>query len=198
MSRNWLAAVLLAFAPACRTGHDLARADITSYNQLTSDLSAQVQAYRSTASSMLSPSDCTAALQHYLTRVRPDVAGMGPLASRIDDHMMGMGGMMAGDMRCGMDVISRELDRHGAVACTSADMEANRAEALRHCDQMQGYADHMRMRGAEAGEMMGSGMMGSGMTNCCGPHSDGGWTMADGGTMGWDHQMPGCSTADGG
>ena len=196
MKANSLVAMTaLVLTTACRGTNDLAPADVTSYNQLATDVSGQLQTYCGSAATMSSGAACTAALQQYLDHVRPDMAGMSPLAGRIDDHMMGMGTMMnAGDMRCGMDLMAREVDRHAGVACTSTDMSANRAEAQRHCDQMQGYADHMRMRGAEATGMMGSGMMGSGMM---GGAPDGGWMMSDGGTMGWDHHMTGCS-ADGG
>lgn len=95
-------------------------------------------------------------------------------------------------MKCTMSLISSELDRHAAAGCASADMDVNRAEARRHCDQMEPYSEHMQMRGAEAAAMMGSGMM-----NCCSGQSDGGWMMPDGGMKGWDHHVPGCS-ADGG
>ena len=201
MTANGLAAMTaLALATACRATHDLAPADVASYDDLATDVSGQLQAYCSAAAGMSSASGCTAALRQYLDRVRPDIAGMGPLAGRIDDHMMGAGMMPAGDMRCGMDLMSREVERHAGVACTSADMGANRAEAQRHCDRMQGYADHMRMRGAEAGGTMGPGMMGPGSGSGPGMMnggSDGGWRMPDGGMMDWDHQIPGCA-ADGG
>ena len=196
MSAKSLAAMTaLLLVTACRATHDLAPADVTSYDLLAADFSGQLQTYCSSAAAMSSASGCTAALQQYLEHVRPDLAGMGPLAGHIDDQMMGAG-MPAGDMRCGMDLMSRELDHHAGVACTSADMSANRAEARRHCDQMQGYADHMQMRGAEAGGTMGPGMMGSGSGMMSGG-SDGGWMMPDGGMMHWDHPMPGCA-ADGG
>ena len=161
---------------------DLSPADLAAYDRLTSGLSSVVGDYRTDAARMSSASDCAAAAERYFARVRPEVEGLRPLAGEIDDHMM------SGDMRCGMDAITGEVDRHRRAACASADPEANRTEALRHCDVMQRYADHMRMRGAEA-HAMGSGM---GMTSCCGSHADGGWMMADGGMMGWDHEMPGC------
>ena len=193
MYRHCFAALnSLLLCAACSMGHDLSPADVASYQQLTADL-AQVQTYRSAVAGMTSNADCAAALQHYLSRVRPDVNAMTPLARRLGDQMMGMGARHAGDMACGMDLISRELDRHAGVACVSADVEANRAEGLQHCDQMQQFSDHMRMRGAEAGEMMGSSMMGSGMGGSCGWQPDGGWMMSDGGMMQWDHQIPGCA-----
>jgi hypothetical protein len=90
--------------------------------------------------------------------------------------------------------MAHELDRHGVVACTSSDMTVNRAEAMDYCGTMQAYVDHMQMRGMEAAAMMGTGMMGSGMM---GGAPDGGWMMPDGGMMGWDHHLAGCSS-DGG
>lgn len=193
MLRSSLAAVVTAMLASCSGSHDLAPADLAAYRQFTQDLSTQLGAYCSTASTMLSVSDCTAAVQRYLDRARPDVAGMASLAPRMDGYMMaGMGSGYAGDMRCAMDLISREIDRHAGAACASGDMDVNRAEARRHCDQMVPYSEHMQMRGAEAAAMMGSDMM-----NCCGAQPDGGWMMPDGGMMGWDHRMPGC-LADGG
>jgi hypothetical protein len=177
--------------------NDLAPAEVASYQRFAEDLTAQVQTYRSAVSTMRSTPDCTLARQQYLDGVRPDVAGMGPLARHIEDHMMSMGTKHGGDMQCGMDLISREVDRHAGVACASGSLETNRAEALRHCDQMQQYSEHMRMRGVEAAGMMGSQMMGSGMMGCCSGQTDGGWMMPDGGMMPWDHQVPGCSQ-DGG
>lgn len=174
-----IAALLLA---ACSGTHDLA-GDVSSYQQLASDAVVQLQAYCASASGMSSGADCAAALRRYLDHIRPDVAGMMPLAGPIDDRMMGMG-MPAGDMRCGAERMSGELEHHAGVACASADMNANRSEAMGHCEAMGEYLDHMRMRGAEAGGMMGGGMMGHA--------SDGGWTMPDGGRMDWDHPMPGC------
>ncbi len=197
MPRNWLA-VALALAPACRMDHGLSQADLVAYDQLAGDLSLQVQAYCAAAPAMMSPQECAASMQHYLSRARPDVAGMGPLAERMDEHMPGMGAMGAGDMRCGMGLVSSELDRHAGAGCASGDMAANRAEAARHCGEMQGYVDHMRMRGSQAGMMMGSGgMMGPGGMDCC-SYTQGGWLFPDGGWMGWDHHLPGCFAPDGG
>ena len=106
-----------------------------------------------------------------------------------------MGQTASGDTRCGMDLMAGELARHAAVACTATDMGMNRAEANRHGDSMESFAEHMRMRAAEASGLMGSsgGMLGGGNFMM-----EGGWTMPDGGMMGWDHQMPGCTFADGG
>jgi hypothetical protein len=148
-----------------------------------------VQTYCAAAPAMSSTAECNSALQAYLDHVRPDVAGMAPLAGRIDDHMMAMGTMPAGDMRCGMDEMSHEIDRHAGVACASGDMNVNRAESVGHRGTMEGYIDHMQMRGMEAAGMMGGGMMSGGMM---GGAPDGGWMMSDGGMMGWDHHLAGC------
>ena len=73
---------------------------------------------------------------------------------------------------------------------------ANKLEALRHCDAIGPSADHLQMRGAELGGMMGSGGMGmGGMMDSSQP--DAGWMMADGGMMPYSHRMLGC-TLDGG
>jgi hypothetical protein len=41
------------------------------------------------------------------------------------------------------------LAHHLGIVCTSPDMAANRAEAMRHVGAMQEFADHMRMRADE-------------------------------------------------
>ena len=169
--------------------------DVAAYGQLATDLSGAVATYRTAASAMQSSVDCTAAFQQYMGRARSDVDRMGPLAGEMDDEMKSMGQMTSGDARCGMGVMRGELARHAAAACTAADMGMNRDEANRHGDATELFAEHMRMRAAEASGMMHSsgGMMGGGNFMM-----DGGWTMPDGGMMGWDHQMPGCTFADGG
>lgn len=170
---------------------DLSAADVAAYRDRAGDLVASVAAYRAAATSMNSAAECSLALSHYTARARTDVdAMMGPLADRMDDHMRGMRSG-DGDMRCGMNLVSAELDRHRSVACSSSNMEQNRAEALRHCDAIGAAADHLQMRGAELGGMMGSGGMGmGGMMDSTQP--DAGWMMADGGMMPYGHRMLGC------
>lgn len=188
MRASRIAAGAVAVVAACSSGLMMSRSDVASYDRLASDLGGAVTNYRTATSAMSTPAECMAALQQYLGTVKPDLDRMGPLAGEMDSQMMALGQGLSSDMRCGMDVMRGELARHAAVACTAADMGMNRAEAGRHADAMESFADHMRMRAAEAGGMMGgaSGMMG------------GGWTMPDGGMMGWGHQMPGCTYADGG
>ena len=187
----------IATLAACSSGPMMSSTDVAAYDQLATDLGGAVATYRSATSAMQSSADCMAALQQYLGRARSDVDRMGALAGEMDDEMKSMGQMTSGDARCGMGVMGDELTRHAAAACTATDMGMNRDEANRHGAAMESFAEHMRMRAAEASGLMGSsgGMMGGGRGNFM---MDGGWTMPDGGMMGWDHRMPGCTFADGG
>ena len=190
----------IAIVAACSSGSMMSGTDVTRYGQLAADLSGAVATYRTTALSMQTSAECTAAFQQYMGRARPDLDGMGPLAGKMDQEMKAMDQTTSGDTRCGMSVMAGELDRHAAAACTATDMGMNRAEVNRHGDATELFAEHMRMRSAEANGMMGysrgsGGMMGGGT----GPFMmDGGWTKPDGGMMGWSHVIPGCTFADGG
>jgi len=168
-------------------------ADAATYQHLITDLSGAVTAYRASASAMQIPADCSALLQQYMARALPDVDGMRPIAGRMDGEMAAAGWTMDSDLACGMNVIAAELARHAGMACASADVAGESAEAARHCDVMDSYLNHMEMRSAELSQVMG-GMMTAGTMTAV----DGGLRMADGGWMSWGHEMPGCTLADGG
>ena len=188
----------IAVVAGCSSGSMMSSTDVNNYGQLAADLSGAVATYRTSASTMQTPAECTAAFQQYLGHARPDLDQMGPLAGKMDEEMRAMGRTASGDTRCGMELMAGELARHAAAACTATEMAMNRAEVNRHGDATESFAEHMRMRAAEVNGMMGSssgsgGMMGGGTGKL-----DGGWTMPDGGMMGWSHVMPGCTFADGG
>lgn len=199
MPRSLIVMSALVSAVACGSSDRISASDVAAYDQLAADLSNSAATYRNAAASMTSPADCTAALQHYMARARPDLDQMGPIAGRMDGQMGMMGRGTNSDMACGIAVMSSELARHGGAACVSTDMSANRVVALRHSDTMEQDSEHMRMRVAEMDELMGwsGGGMGGGMMGG-GFRPDGGWTLPDGGSMGWDHAMSGCAFADGG
>ena len=193
-----LASVLVL--AACGTGNNsmgVSTADVSSYDRAALAVSGSVATYRAATTSMASPSDCQAAVHQYAAQVQPALDQMKGMSSRMDGAMKSMGQTMRADMECGADVMRGELEQHMSVACTAADVEANRAEAARHSDAMEGFSEHMRMRASEVGSMMGR--MGSGMGMMDGSQqADGGWTMPDGGTMPWNHAIAGCVTVDGG
>ncbi len=190
-------AAVLALGAGCASDRMPTSSDLASYGQATADLSAAAASYRAGTSTMQSQSDCLTALQQYMGRATLDVNHVRLVAGRMDDQLAAFGRGMDGDLVCGMGVMDAELARHAAAACASPDMSTDRAEAVQHCDTMQSFVDHLRMRSAELTEMMGSnaGMMNGGMGWS---GVDGGWMMSDGGWMGWGHDMPGCSYVDGG
>ncbi len=183
-------AFLLAACGMSRTA-SMSQADIAAYDQAAAGTGGAVATYRAAAETASSPAECASAVARYDAQVRPMLDRMKEMAGRMDQHMTGMGSHAGADMQCGMDVMVEELEHHLAVACTLPDVAADRAEAERHCDTMQAFVDHMRMRADEMGSMMGDeGMHGQGTGSGI---MGGGWTMPDGGMMGWDHTIPGCN-----
>ncbi len=188
----------LVFA-GCSTSNStgVSAADVAALDQAAAGVSGSAASYRTSTAAMTTAADCTAAVQQYSAEVKPNVDRIAQMSGRMDGAMSSMGQMMGADMQCGAGVMQHELAQHLGVACTAPDMTANRAEAARHSDAMQEFADHMRMRADEMGTMMGANgrMMGGGM----GPAMlDAGWTMPDGGTIPFDHTMPGCTYGDSG
>ena len=186
---------------ACSSSMDdsmgVTASDVAALDQAAAGVSGSAASYRTSTATMATAADCTAARQEYAAQVQPDVDRVAQMSGRMDGAMSSMGQMMGADMECGAGVMQRELAQHLGAACTAPDMATNQAEAARHADAMQEFADHMRMRSEEMGTMMGANgeMMGGGM----GPAMmDGGWTTADGGTIPFDHVMPGCTSGDGG
>ncbi len=169
----------------------------SAYDRAALQISDTVTSYGAASATMGSSADCNAAVQQYANQVQPMIDRMASMAGPMDDAMKSMGQMMGADLECGAAVMKQELQRHLGSACSSPDMIANRSEARRHADAMQQIANHMRMRAAEAGTMMGSSgsmMQGGGMASGT---MDGGWKMPDGTVMSWDAPMPGCHFADG-
>jgi hypothetical protein len=196
-------ALLLSACSSMGNSTGVNASDVAALDQAASNVSGSAASYQTSTANMATPADCTAAVQQYTTQVHPNVDHIAQMSGRMDAAMSSMGQMMGADMQCGSSVLQQELAHHLGIACTSPDMAANRAEAMRHVGAMQEFADHMRMRADEMGTMMdgNGGMMGGemGMGGGTGPAMmDGGWVMPDGGTIPFDHTMPGCTCADGG
>jgi hypothetical protein len=190
-------ALVLGACGGSMDGSTMSAADTAAYNQQALQISSAVANYRAAAATMASPGDCEAAVEQYRAEVQPPVDGMGQMAGRMDGAMEAMGQGMGADAQCGVQVMQKELERHMAAACGSTDMAANQEEATRHCDRVQGFSEHMQMRADQAGEMMGSMMGGGMMGGTASTPADGGSTTTDGGTVAWDHTMPGCTYRDG-
>ncbi len=195
------AALLLGACSGMGNSTGVSASDVVALDQAAANVSSSAASYQTSAASMATPADCTSAVQQYTAQVQPNVDHIAQMSGRMDAAMSSMGQMMGADMECGAGIMQQELARHLGIACTSPEMAANRAEAMRHVQAMQGFADHMRMRAGEMGTMMSSGGMmsgGMGMGGGTPAMMDGGWVMPDGGTIPFDHVMPGCSYANGG
>ncbi len=191
-------------ASCSNDSQDMSAADVAALNQAALGVSGAVASYRTSTATTTTSADCAAALQQYSEQVQPEVDRIAKMSGRMDGAMSAMGQRMGADMECGAGVMQRELARYLGEACTEPDLAANLAQVERHCDAMQEFADHMRMRayqmdamGSSNGGMMGGGMgMGGGSMEPA--MMDGGWTKPDGGTIPFGHTMPGCTDGDGG
>jgi hypothetical protein len=171
---------------------------LAALDQTAADISGSAASYLTAAETMATPADCATAVQEYSSQVQPDVDRIATMSSQMDGALSSMGQGMGADMECGATVMQQELAHHRAVACTSPDMSTNQAEAARHVEAMQEYADHMRMRADELTRMMSAnGGMGGGMMGGSTDTTGGGWTTRDGGTIPFDQTMPGCTYANG-
>lgn len=169
-----------------------------SFDQAALTAANAVTRYQQAASRATTPTECSAALRQYAAQLQPLLDQLRSLARPMDDYVTSAGNMMAGDMECGVQVMADELVHHQALACTSADMTANHAEAQRDVDAMMAITGHLEMRSVQVGGMMGEGgmMAGPGQTMDAGWMSgwtDGGWRMPDGGMVSYDQAMPGCT-----
>lgn len=166
-------------------------ADASAYRSAALQVSTSVASYDTATTSMTTPAECTAAVQHHEAQVDPVLGHMGEMAGGMDGAMRSMGEMKGADMECGVAVMQQEMQKHHAAACSSLDMAANRAEAQRHVEAMQQLANHMQMRAEEMSTLAAGGAMHGGTMQ------GGGWTTPDGGMMSWDDPMPGCAFVNG-
>ncbi len=167
-----MAALLALLASGCGSNMSHTNADVQAYQALALGVSSGVQSYRSQAAAMADLASCNGAASQYDAQVRPMVQRMEDMSGSMDTMMDSQGRGSHGDMGCMSAAMRAELDEHKTMACASADMAANQAEATRHADSMEGYAAHQQARAEEMMSMMGGGMM------------SGGSGTADAGTMG--------------
>lgn len=158
-------------------------ADLQTFDTTSQSLSQAVAGYRTRSAAIADPASCAAAQQSYAPAVQPLVDRMQQMAGSLDGEMSSLGRTGDADMACATGAMKVELDHHAAAACASADPAADRAEAVRHADAMDGIIGHQRDRAGEMASVMGvdGGMMGAGMEG--GHMADGGWTLPDGGSV---------------
>jgi len=132
---------------------------------------------------MADMASCNSAESQYDAQVRPMVQRMEDMSGSMHSMMDSQGAGSHGDMSCMSGAMRAELAQHKAMACASADMAANQAEAMRHADSMEGYAAHQRARAEEMMSMMGGGMMGGGSGTSDAGMMGGFYRAVDGGYM---------------
>lgn len=164
MTRSFIIAVTLA-ATACGGSSHMGATSgqVAQFDQLGQQMTATVDAYRASATAASTPGTCSSTEAGYRAQMGPMLTHMGQMSGPMDDAMKQMGHAGTADMMCGAHSLEAEFTRHEAVACGSADMAANHAEANHHADVMKEMLDHQRARAAQLGSAMGmSGMMDAG------------------------------------
>lgn len=162
------------------TGSNVTAAEVTVYQDLADQVSVAAASYRT---SIMDPSatlaSCAGIHERYDQQVRPLITRMVELGADMDSFMDAHQGASVADMACDADSMMHELDGHARVACSWANLDADRAEVARHVGVMAGYTDHARQRcdemmagidgqGWHWGGMMGGCSGGCGMMGCGG------------------------------
>jgi hypothetical protein len=132
-------------------------AEIEQLRVLASGVVSTAEAYGVRSGSMTDHAACRAARAGYDEQVRPRIEGMVALAPRVDRWLQARGPDDHADTECSTSTLLDELDRHLAIACSSPDLAANRAEAARHLEAVDRWADLSVARAAEASAAMASG-----------------------------------------
>jgi hypothetical protein len=158
--------------------------DLSAFQQEITAAAQALDSYQGATGTMMSATDCSAAVNGYADPMRGDLDRMMDGSGGMDDDMRSMSQASHADVTCGVQGMHDELGHHLQVACHEADMVHNREEAARHIAAMANGLHHMQMRAAEISA--GMGQMGPGMV-------DGGWRMWDGGMMSPDDHPMGCS-----
>ena len=176
--RGLVTGVVVASVTAACGSSSSGQPDVQAYSRLAEQISTTSASYATAASATTDVPGCQAGHAAYDGQVRPMANRMRSLSGDMDHEMETMGHAADADMTCAADAMFSELDHHDAVACTSATMSANHAEAGRHASAMEDWADHQRARGEELGGMMGMmGMSGGGPTTACRRNADGTFTL---------------------
>lgn len=192
----WILAVSAAAACTSSSPPPASLSQAATFDEAAASAATAVTQYRAAAAASSSQAECIAALGPYVATIEPLLDRMRSMAPEMDGFMTSSGSAASADMACGVQVMADDLSHHQAVACASADMAANHAEAQRHADAMASFTEHMEMRAVQAGGMMSDGGMGQRRMmdgGWMGGWSDGGWTAPDGGMMGFDQPMPACT-----
>jgi hypothetical protein len=131
--------------PAAPSG-DLAR-----LRAFGSAIGTAVAEYRTRSASMTSSASCRTARTEYEDRVQPSIEGILALAPRLDPWLRSRGPEEHADLECGAGAMRSEFERHTDIACTSLDLDANRAETAQHAATMERWAELAVARSGEGG-----------------------------------------------
>ncbi|MBI5496232.1 MAG: hypothetical protein HY904_14510 [Deltaproteobacteria bacterium] len=139
--------------------------DVEAYRAANREVAASVQLHRDRSRTATTTQDCADEQRRYDADVRPKVERVRTLSDGMDGCMRSSGRPEWADMGRMCDSMMGELDRYGSSACGSSDQGANRTDANRHCDVMDGYTARENERADNAGQCgaaNGGGMMGGG------------------------------------
>ncbi len=155
MNRSLLLASLsVGFAVGCGMPMSKTPADPVAYQQLAMDIAGKVEAHRALAADAGTVPSCDSEHTRYDAEVRPMLDQMQSLSTGMDSCMMNMGKAGDADMASTCSSMMSELDRHKTAAC-GADLVADKAEAVRHCDAMKTWLDTENTRAAYLSGGMG-------------------------------------------
>lgn len=157
-TRASIVGVLALALYAC--GGGTAAPDVERFKQLNESLSSQVTAHCANTAAMADMTACTAERDRYLGAARNTVEQMTALSTSMDDCMMSMGRVSSADMHDTCVQMSDELDAHMTNACASTDLAVDKAEADRHCAQLQSLIQ-VQLERADSMMQGGGGMTGT-------------------------------------
>jgi hypothetical protein len=175
-----LAATIAVTGCGSSSTNGVSQADVQAYAALAQQVGSSAAAYGTAASATVDVSSCQSTHTSYDGQVHPMLDRLRSMSGGMDQQMDAMGRAVDGDLSCGADALTAELDHHDAVACTSTSMSANYVEDARHVSAMTAWAAHQQARADEMGGMMGMGMMGGTAgtsTMTCHRNADGTFTL---------------------
>ncbi len=140
----------LAFAACGRSSPPAPAAEIEQLRVLANGVVDSAEDYRDRAAAMADRAACRTARAAHDERVRSRIEAMVALAPRVDRWLQARGPDDHADTGCSSTTMLDELDRHLGIACSSPDLAANRAEAVRHVEAIDRWADLAVARAAEA------------------------------------------------
>jgi hypothetical protein len=172
------AALVLAACGTGETSTELGSAELAAYDAAAAEVVTAAATYDDAARTMASLGECASATAKYAATVEPVLERLRSRARDMDGAMNGFGEGRHADFECAAGAIRERFQAHLGAGC-GAGLDVARENIARHCGEMQDLANHVRMRCAEAAELNGAP----------------GWTGERGGMNGWDHEIPGCTSA---